>query len=161
MRPPSTPHGDDSDIDGDSTNDAPWDFGTATDYPTLSIFQKFNLDLDASGTYEPNKDAILLYLYTNQGASASELTTFTAIGFTVGGNFRNRKINAVKDSANTPLDMDGNGTFTANTDGAIPYLHSGQGYDATSLTSFTHNGSQTTASDAITLVRGTITPNWP
>ena len=40
----------------------------------------------------------------------------------------------------TPLlDMDGNGTFTANTDGAIPYLHSGQGYDATALVPFTHN----------------------
>ena len=59
------------------------------------------------------------------------------------------------------MDMDGNGTFTANTDGAIPYLHSGQGYDATSLTSFTHNGSQTTAANAITKVRGSITPNWP
>ena len=70
-------------------------------------------------------------------------------------------INGVKDSANTPLDMDGDGTFTANTDGAIPYLHSGQGYDATSLTSFTHDGLQSTASDAITLVRGAITPNWP
>ena len=42
--------------------------------------------------------------------------------------------------------MDGNGTFTANTDGAIPYLHSGQGYDATALVPFTHDRQQTTAS---------------
>ena len=57
--------------------------------------------------------------------------------------------------------MDGDGVFTANTDGIIPYLYTGQGYDATSLTSFTHNNQQTTADDAITLVQGTITPNWP
>ena len=119
------------------------------------------MDLDGSGTYEPNKDAILLYLYTNQGSSASELTTFTATGSQLAVTSAIGKINAVKDSTNTPMDMDGNGTFTANTDGAIPYLHSGQGYDATSLTSFTHNGSQTTAANAITKVRGSITPDWP
>ena len=126
-----------------------------------SVPQDFTLDLDASGTFEPNKDAILLYLYTNQGASASELASFTHDGEQGTVASAIAAINRVKDNANTPLDMDGNGTFTANTDGAIPYLHSGQGYDATSLTSFTHNGSQSTASDAITLVRGTITPNWP
>ena len=71
------------------------------------------------------------------------------------------RINAVKDNANTPMDMDGDNTFTANTDGAIPYLHSGQGYDATALVPFTHDRQQTTAANAITLVRGTVTPNWP
>ena len=128
---------------------------------SASVPQDFTLDLDGSGTFEPNKDAILLYLYTNQGASASELTTFTDDGQTGTVADAIAKINAVKDSANTPMDMDGDGTFTANTDGAIPYLHSGQGYDATSLTSFTHNNQQTSADAAITLVRGPITPNWP
>ena len=123
--------------------------------------QDFTLDFDANGSFEPNKDAILLYLYSNQGSSVTELTAFTHNGRQGTATDAIAGINAVKDIANTPLDMDGNGTFTANTDGAIPYLHSGQGYDATSLTSFTHNGSQTTASNAITLVRGAITPNWP
>ena len=152
---------DDSDIDGDGTNDAPWDFGTATDYPTLNAFQTFTLDLDASGSYEPNRDAILLYLYTNQGSSASELTTFVDGGQQ--GTVANAitGINAVKDSTNTPMDMDGNGTFTPATDGAIPYLHSGQGYDATALVPFTHDRQQTTAANAITRVRGNLTPNWP
>ena len=121
----------------------------------------FSLDLDASGSFEPNKDAILLYLYTNQGASASELTTFTAAGTQLAVSSAIGRINEVKDNANTPMDMDGNGTFTANTDGAIPYLHAGQGYDATSLAPFTHNNQQTTASNAITRVRGAVTPNWP
>ena len=121
----------------------------------------FSLDLDASGSFEPNRDAILLYLYTNQGSSASELTTFTAAGTQLAVTSAIGKINAVKDQTNTPMDMDGNGTFTANTDGAIPYLHSGQGYDATALVPFTYNRQQTTATSAITLVRGTITPNWP
>ena len=121
----------------------------------------FTLDLDANGSFEPNRDAILLYLYTNQGASASELTSFTDNGQTGTAAAAITKINEVKDSANTPLDMDGDGAFTANTDGIIPYLYTGQGYDATSLTSFTHNNQQTTADDAITLVQGTITPNWP
>ena len=126
-----------------------------------AIAQDFTLDLDASGTFEPNKDAILLYLYTNQGASASELTTFTAGGQTGTVASAIGKINAVKDSADTPLDMDGNGTFTANTDGIIPYLYTGQGYDATALTSFTHDNQQTTADAAITRMRGDLTPDWP
>ena len=126
-----------------------------------SLPQDFNLDLDASGTYEPNRDAILLYLYTNQGSSASELTTFTATGSQLAVTSAIGKINAVKDQTNTPMDMDGNGTFTANTDGAIPYLHSGQGYDATALVPFTHDRQQTTAANSITRVRGTATPNWP
>ena len=126
-----------------------------------TIAADFTLDLDASGTFEPNRDAILLYLYTNQGASASELTTFTDDGQTGTVASAIGKINAVKDSADTPLDMDGDGAFTANTDGIIPYLHSGQGYDATALVSFTHDNQQTTADAAITLVRGTVTPNWP
>ena len=121
----------------------------------------FTLDLDESGTFEPNRDAILLYLYTNQGASASELTSFTDNGQTGTASAAITRINEVKDSANTPLDIDGDGAFTANTDGIIPYLYTGQGYDATSLTSFTHNNQQTTADAAITLVQGTITPNWP
>ena len=247
---------DDSDIDGDGTNDAPWDFGTASDYPTLSppdttppiltayrigtgntrtyrvraadvssvtgrtkdnvtssacttgttttgagwsdytpgeivgtahdtngrcvivtdaagniakvhlsdsgtYPDDFTLDMDLSGTFEPNRDAILLYLYTNQGASASELTSFTSNGQQTAVTDAIGRINEVKDNTNTPLDMDGNGTFTANTDGAIPYLHSGQGYDATALVPFTHNRQQTTATNAITRVRGTVTPNWP
>ena len=121
----------------------------------------FSLDLDASGSFEPNRDAILLYLYTNQGASASELTTFTDAGTQLAVTSAIGRINEVKDNTNTPLDMDGNGTFTANTDGAIPYLHSGQGYDATALVPFTHDRQQTTATNAITRVRGAITPNWP
>ena len=110
--------------------------------------------------YTPG-DAILLYLYTNQGAAASELTSYTDDGQTGTATDAIAKINAVKDSANTPLDIDGDGSFTANTDGAIPYLHTGQGYDATSLTSFTHDSQQTTADAAITLMRGSLTPNWP
>ena len=121
----------------------------------------FTLDMDLSGTFEPNRDAILLYLYTNQGASASELTSFTSNGQQTAVTDAIGRINAVKDQTNTPMDMDGNGTFTANTDGAIPYLHSGQGYDATALVPFTHNRQQTTATNAITRVRGTVTPNWP
>ena len=152
---------DDSDIDGDSTNDAPWEFGSGTDYPTLSVFRKFTLDLDASGTYEPNTDAILLYLYTNQGSTASELASFTRGGQESTASAAIDAINAVKDQTNTPLDMDGDNTFTANTDGIIPYLYTGQGYDATALVPFTHNNQQTTADSAITLVRGTITPAWP
>ena len=128
---------------------------------SASVPQDFTLDLDASGTFEPNRDAILLYLYTNQGASASELTTFTHNGQTGTAANAITKINAVKDSVSTPLDMDGDGAFTANTDGIIPYLYTGQGYDATALVSFTHDNQQTTADAAITLVRGTITPNWP
>ena len=94
---------------------------------SASVPQDFTLDLDASGSFEPNRDAILLYLYTNQGASASELTSYVDGGQQGTAASAITKINNVKDSANTPMDMDGNGTFTANTDGAIPYLHSRTG----------------------------------
>ena len=126
-----------------------------------TITSDFSLDLDASGTFEPNRDAILLYLYTNQGSSASELAVYVAGGQQGTAAAAVGRINAVKDNANTPMDMDGDNTFTANTDGAIPYLHSGQGYDATALVPFTHDRQQTTAANAITLVRGNLTPNWP
>ena len=39
---------DDFDIDGDGTNDAPWDFGTNTDYPVLKI----DFNGDNSATWE-------------------------------------------------------------------------------------------------------------
>ena len=152
---------DDRDIDGDGTNDAPWHFGAAMNYPMLEIFQKFSLDLDDSGTYEPNRDAILLYLYTNQGSSSTELTAFTVDGQQGTVADAIGMITMVMDEPDTLLDIDGNGSFTPGTDGIIPYLHSGQGYDATSLSTFTHNRQQTTAAGAIERIRGALTPNWP
>ena len=121
----------------------------------------FTLDLDGNGSYDPNTDGILLYLYTNQGLPVTSLIVFThdnSEGTVVNAV---NTINSVKNLPNTPLDMDGNGTFTPDTDGIIPYLYTGQGYPVTSIVPFTHNQREDTAVNAVTRIRGNLTPNWP
>ena len=66
--------------------DAPWDFGTSSEYPVLIYGghtvrtqrpSTFSLDLDGSGTFVTREDLLGTYLYLAEGIGPSQLRGYT------------------------------------------------------------------------------------
>ena len=112
----------------------------------------YSLDFDSSGSFDARRDSTLLYLHTAQGLDAAALASFTD-----GGTERDASeaITAIRRSAagaGLSLDFDGSGKYEPRYDGVLLYLHTNLGLSATTLTPFTHNNQQSTASSAIRFI---------
>ena len=139
---------DDRDIDGDGENDAPWDFGTDSEYPTLVLegpTSLFSLDLDGGGTFVARQDLLGTYLFLAEGISDSQLRTYTHDQEQSTANEMVKAINKNIAGAAPPLDFDGNSTVSARLDVLGAYLYTAEGISASQLRAYTHDQEQSTA----------------
>ena len=157
----------------DHTVDVPniWDFGTSDDLPLLSadlngdgtasvgefgeqVDEQENttvsLDFDGNGTFTPSQDALSLYLVTQLSATATTLASYVHDGSTTTAGATIATINGLTSS--TSLDFDGSNTFVPSQDALSLYLVTQLSATATTLASYVHDGSTTTAGTTITLI---------
>ena len=140
------------DIDGDGENDAPWNFGTNSEYPTLVLegpTSLFTLDLDGSDTFVARQDLLGAYLYLAEGINASRLKAYTHDQDRDTASMMIELIDESITGATAPLDLDGNGTVSARQDILGAYLYTAEGINALRLKAYTHDQLRDTASDMI------------
>ena len=137
---------------GDGEIDSPWDFGSASEYPALSL-SSFTLDLDASGTFVARQDLLGAYLFLAEGISASQLRTYTHDrGEDTAQDTANAMIELIRESStgeNPPLDLDGSGTVVARQDILGAYLYTAEGIGPSRLKGYTHDDDRDTAAAMI------------
>ena len=149
---------DDEDIDGVTGADAPWNFGTTSEYPALSLGGQqvdaqrppdFTLDLDGSDTFVARQDLLGAYLYLAEGIGPSQLRGYThdkdQATAQDTANAMIRLIDGSITGVNPPLDLDGSGTAVARQDILGAYLYTAEGIGPSQLRGYTHDKGQATA----------------
>ena len=136
-----------------ATYSAPADTSGNTPEPitrTITVVDAFNLDFDGNGTFTPSQDALALYLVTQLGISASILSSYVYDRSPLTASNTITLISElVADTTNTPLDFDGNDTFTPSQDALALYLVTQLRISASILSSYVYDRSSVTASTTI------------
>ena len=129
----------------DSAGNTPFDV-----IRTVTVIEAFNLDFDGNDTFTPSQDALALYLVTQLRISSSILSSYVYDKSTQTASNTITLINdLVDDTTNTPLDFDGNDTFTPSQDALALYLVTQLRISASILSSYVYDRSTVTASTTI------------